>query len=83
MYECYLTFAVGVGRSICRAITIIEVGVDYRRTIYDMGVNKKRSPYKIQTERTQKYPSGYFFNNVLSGNNHCSALLCVRVTNLR
>ena len=83
MYECYLTFAVGVERSICRAITIIEVGVDYPHTIYDVGVNKKRSSYKIQTERTQKYPSGYFFNNVLSGNNHCSALLCVRVTNLR
>lgn len=50
MYECYLTFAVGVGRSICRAITIIEVGVDYSRSIYDVGVNKKRRTYKVKTE---------------------------------
>ena len=52
MYERYLAFGVGVRGSIWRSIVIIKVGVDYSRSIYDVGVNKKRRTYKVKTERT-------------------------------
>ena len=52
MYECYLTFGVGVSGGIWSPVSIIEVRVDYSRSIYDVGVNKKRCTYKVKTERT-------------------------------